>query len=149
MSELRLYTFVNFYLSQIQQGIQSAHIVSELMSFQGWPTPNQVDMVKDWAKDHKTIIVCNGGNNEGLGELMSLFRDHRNKFPWTVFHEDEQSLCGALTAVGIVLPEQIFDARYERLDDEWVWEDADSLITYTASTYEYWLLQLIKSKRLA
>jgi hypothetical protein len=27
---LRLYTFCNFYLSSIQQGIQSAHIVSEL-----------------------------------------------------------------------------------------------------------------------
>jgi len=30
---MRLYTFVNYYLSSIQQGIQTAHIVSEMSNY--------------------------------------------------------------------------------------------------------------------
>jgi hypothetical protein len=163
MRELRLYTFVNFYLSQIQQGIQTAHIVSEIMTH---PSNGRVTistdpvvqavtysaedlMVMEWAELWKTIIVCNGGNKESLIELIDLFADCDNQFPWAHFHEDEESLSGALTAVGIVLPDDVYDAVYDKENDTFLYEDGMNSKFYNPETYEYDLLWLIKSKRLA
>ena len=165
MSEYRLYSFVNYYLSQIQQGIQTAHIVSELMSeastsvksISSNPLVQEIEfdkadiMVHEWADSHKTIIVCNGGNRDGLVEVVALFNDNENRFPWTTFHEDEQSLSGALTAVGIVLPEEIYDAKPAEEEGCWVCESEyrHGQVFYPAETFEARLITLIKSKRLA
>lgn len=97
---MRLYTFINVYLSSIQQGIQSAHVVGEL-SLQSGP------MFEDWAVLHKTIIVCNGGNNDDLYNLYAFFNQN-STYPWASFSEDMASLNGTLTAIGIILPEFIW-----------------------------------------
>lgn len=165
MSELRLYTFVNLYLSQIQQGIQSAHIVSELMAnayvkcntISTDPLVQEIEydkediMVLEWAEDHKTIIVCNGGNADSLIEMITIFAQEDNPYPWTRFHEDMRSLQGTLTAVGIVLPEEIYDAYYDKEADCYFYdpETPTGHCFYCPGSYEYELLKLIKSKRLA
>lgn len=70
----RLYTFMNFYLSSIQMGIQSAHIVSEMftmypqgkthnVSIYGLANANAHFVLNKWAADDKTIIVLNGGTS--------------------------------------------------------------------------------------
>lgn len=111
---MRLYTFCNYYLSSIQQGIQSAHVVHDL--FVKYATPNTpVELVKakelyDWATNHKTMVVLNGGNCESLYELVYFLSRGQNPFPWTFFNEDTESLGNALTCVGIVLPESIYEA---------------------------------------
>jgi hypothetical protein len=108
------------YLSDIQRGIQTAHVVSE-MAFQ---ERNEIDVTvfTEWAADHKTIIVLNGGNCASLkgirdhiteffsnGYLSKCFRFSESCIPMASFYEDEQSLNGALTAVGIILPNWLYD----------------------------------------
>lgn len=108
---MRLYTFCNYYLSSIQNGIQTAHIVSELFAYP--QEPFNAFMIKDWAVNHKTIVVCNGGNQQSLNELKEFFSNKDNLYPWTSFIEDEQSLNCATTAVGIILPPEVYDVKVE------------------------------------
>jgi len=114
------------YLSPIQRGIQSAHLVHELFNIYTGLDP-QYDaewtdkelILQEWSMDHKTMIVLNGGYSETLKNLMDLFDNKQNSFPYCDFHEAEESLNGALTCVGIVLPERIYDgAALIRRDPE-------------------------------
>ncbi len=102
---MRLYSFVNFYLSSIQQGIQTAHLVGEMS--QGAHT-GQFDV---WANSFKTIIVLNGGNNKSLLDLRTTLQAY-SEFPVGSFSEDDESLGGVLTCVGIIVP-------------DYIWEDID------------------------
>lgn len=108
---MRLYTFTNFYLSSIQQGIQSAHCLHELfLNYPAEPSTLASTKLFDWANNHKTMIVLNGGDSQSLselyGELVPLARS--GNFPLAKFSEDERSLNNALTCVGIVLPEAVY-----------------------------------------
>jgi hypothetical protein len=65
----------------------------------------------DWARNHKTMVVLNGGNTKDLRELYLQIRylgDNLN-LPYSAFNEDEASLNSALTCVGIVVPENIYN----------------------------------------
>lgn len=104
---MRAYTFTNFYLSSLAKGIQSAHAIVDI----GRKYKDKCELLSqynDWADHHKTIIVLNGGNSGMLESIIELFVSHQDKYPWCEFHEDEQSLNGALTVVGIILPESIY-----------------------------------------
>lgn len=151
--ELRFYSFINFYLSSIQQGIQTAHLVSDLMA-ENWETKSPAAMrMRRWARDHKTIITLNGGNAAMLEEFLAFLKEHEKDwdFCFTDFHEDEQSLNSAITGIGMVLPECIFNAE---LDPEtgyyrYVSEDGPSS-SYTFTHGPYWeLIDRIKKCRLA
>lgn len=110
---MRLYTFTNMYLSSIQNGIQSAHIVSELFSV--YKHSSMMKLLMDWANNHKTIIVCNGGQQDNLEALYNKFdsicydESHDFSLPYAKFYEEDKALNGALTAVGILLPEFIYN----------------------------------------
>ena len=115
---MRLYTFCNMYLSSIQQGIQTAHIVSELwVKYGAADTSPELTHLYGWAKHHKTIIVLNAGYSSEIYSLAEdFFRMRENPYPWAFFHEDpmaigsmEENTSGALTAVGIVIPEKIYE----------------------------------------
>lgn len=113
--ELRLYSFVNFYLSDIQKGIQTGHMAVDLVREYVPDEPetvsqNHLNMVADWADNHKTFIVLNGGNNLMLDNTASICA--RSGLPWTTFYEDEESLGGLRTCVGVVVPEKYFNATY-------------------------------------
>lgn len=120
MNELRFYTFVNFYLSSIQQGVQSFHVLHEMFNkypFENaivWDEPNGKPL-HDWAKNYKTIVVLNGGANIDIEEkflLLQHLAPYLNfPMPFTKFSEDEKSLGGVMTACGCVLPEEIYDAQ--------------------------------------
>ncbi len=155
---MRLYTFVNYYLSPIQHGIQTAHVVSEL-SVKYYNPSSHHYMLYDWAKNHKTIIVLNGGNQANLQEILLFLSDPDNQYPYTHFCEDEQSLNNALTCVGIVIPEYVYEAASEIRSLNW---DIDNVLTFEESTklvndktgfnltvFEYRLIQLLNSCKLA
>ena len=116
---LRLYSFCNFYISQIQGGIQTAHLVHELFNKYGTVDNSKgFSQLDKWSRNHKTIIVLNGGPNEYLRSRWMMFQrelsavedEIKCKLPWSSFNEDEFSLGGVMTCVGVVLPECIFDA---------------------------------------
>lgn len=107
---MRAYFFGNMYLSSIQQGIQAAHVVHELFLKYPRSAENiQTHHLYGWAENHKTMILLNGGYAEALEDLHAFFESPSNPYPFTWFHEEKASLNGALTSVGIVLPEKIYD----------------------------------------
>jgi hypothetical protein len=109
---MRFYGFGNYYLSSLQQGLQSAHLVGELFT-QYEVGSKEFAMVHDWGKNHKTMVLLNGGNQASLQELFELFGQLKAQgmhLPFAKFHEDEQSLGGALTYVGVVVPERYYEA---------------------------------------
>lgn len=163
---MRLYTFINYYLSSIQQGIQTAHIQGELANqvFKDNMTSFKSHMIKDWSINHKTIVVCNGGNGSSLWDLIKFFQHKENIYPWDSFCEDGDSLGGALTGVGIILPEEIYDIEikfeYNRENGErvktFIYSKVDEKnnnvrwILYNDPTdYRYQLIDRIKSAPLA
>lgn len=114
MKELRFYTFVNFYLSSIQQGVQSFHVCHEMFNKYDLGDLKHKQRLFDWSKNHKTVIVLNGGANSDIEDkyfkLEELSKSLKFPMPFVKFNEDEKSLGGIVTACGCVLPEEIYDA---------------------------------------
>jgi len=108
---MRYYGFANFMLSSIQQGVQNFHVLGEM--FNEYPCSDTAAerMLVNWSMNHKTAIFLNGGNAQGLrdvyGKLVE-FGDALN-LPVAKFHEDEDSLDGAMTACGIIVPTLVVD----------------------------------------
>ena len=122
---MRAYFLGNFYLSSIQQGIQAAHCMVEL--FTKYPAPNDdfeseeskeiCTVLWDWAQDHKTMILLNGGNSTELYGIRYHFEQEENPYPFAMFEESVDALSGAVTCVGIILPEKIYTAAEEIRND--------------------------------
>lgn len=109
---MRAYFFGNMYLSSIQQGIQAAHVVHEL--FIKYPeSAHQHSILDHWAKEHKTMVLLNAGYSDEIRSLVTFFNTTENPLPWAKFHEGKDSLDGALTCVGIILPEEFYEAAKE------------------------------------
>ena len=154
--ELRLYTFINFYLSSIQQGIQSAHIVHDLMLKYQVHSSGAAKMVNDWAREHKTMIVLNGGATTDLEQGIEVLRA-QSSYPWVEFYESRECLSGALTGFGVVLPESIYDCRdgqtmrrypYDGHSTELMYIRPDgSFVKYGDPDFD--VIALVKSKGLA
>lgn len=118
---MRLYTFGNYYMSSIQQGIQGAHSVAELfVKYYDFELDDNSSVVEqerywiketlyDWAKYHKTMVCLNGGALQDLKNIEVLMNHQENKYAWSTFYEDEHSLGEILTNVAIILPESIYD----------------------------------------
>lgn len=110
---MRAYFLGNYYLSSIQQGIQAAHCAVDMAmkysSHRGEDNQSWVTFC-EWAEGHKTMVLLNGGNQSALNDFAFFLNNVDNPFPWEQFFEDEQSLNNALTCVGIILPERIYEA---------------------------------------
>ena len=121
MIEFRLYTFVNFYLSSIQQGIQSAHVLGDMSVKYRAPKYYQ-DAVYfgahedfwDWNENHKTLITLNGGANADIRDKYHRLNVIANKLQRPVafecFCEDIKSLDGIMTACGVIVSSPIYDS---------------------------------------
>jgi hypothetical protein len=119
---------------------------------------DQFKKVIDWAESDKTIIVLNGGTNPDLNALVNLLYTQRT-YPWTDFKEDA-GLDNIRTSVGVILPETVWGARHvDSSVDEHTRADIPAYFKYENEegysavhfdhTFEYKLLQLMKTKRLA
>ena len=105
---MRAYYFGNMYLSSIQQGIQAAHATADM--FVKYDENKASLMLHGWAAHHKTMILLNGGYSETIRGLLKFFEDNNNPYPFAPFYEGEDALDGALTTIGIILPEKIYVA---------------------------------------
>jgi hypothetical protein len=109
---MRAYFLGNYYLSQIQQGIQASHVVGEMhVKYHSGNELVEASAFDEWAIHHKTMILLNGGNQSDLQK----FYDFISSTPYVKdlvhakFHESESALNGALTSVGIIVPEFLYD----------------------------------------
>lgn len=120
MEDYRAYFFGNMYLSSIQQGIQAAHVVHEM--FIKYPKPvvqrhNGEDHAGEhlwkWAENDKTMILLNAGFGAEIADLAMMFTGgevkYENPYPWAVFLEEQATLNGAYTSIGIILPSRIWN----------------------------------------
>ena len=105
-------------------------------------------MINDWAVNHKTIIVCNGGNNGSLLSYIELFNNKQNQYPWVVFNEDDESLNGIMTGVAILLPDDVYSYEYSEVYNGYV-SLKDGRILNNDTSFEYRLVDRIKSAKLA
>jgi hypothetical protein len=64
------------------------------------------------------MILLNGGYADTLRTLIDRFSSPENLYPWNYFHEGEDSLDGALTCVGIILPEKIYELSSALREDD-------------------------------
>jgi len=159
MSELRLYTFTNFMLNTISQGIQPAHVVGDLGIKYRFDNSSEGERYWDWATNHKTLISLNGGNYamivEKYNQLTELVDMVAIPLPVCPFFEDEATLGGLMTSVGVILPEEIFDA-FEGENGAYVYKrfvkDSNNMTEvwiYEVGSPEWNLVKLVKSCGLA
>ena len=105
---MRAYFFGNFYLSSIQQGIQAAHVVGDMFVKSIDESSPAVRDLWDWAENHKTMILLNGGMASDLLSTECVFQSEANPYAWASFREEEAALNNSLTSVGIILPAKIY-----------------------------------------
>ena len=113
---MRAYFFGNMYLSDKQQGIQAQHVTTRL--FTKYRLHLEVyketfEMLFDWAENHETTILLNGGMADDLTELHNFFEqaycNKDNFFPYSYFRESKEALGQCMTSVGIILPPSIYN----------------------------------------
>jgi hypothetical protein len=156
--ELRFYCFINFYLSSIQQGIQTGHASIDLTARllqTDFYTDAQTKLVREWAEKHKTYISLNGGNHRGIMDATALL-ERNGHWPFARFFESEDALGGLQTCVGVVLPDFVFNAQYDRemsrkADADIYTFTHENGVTfhYTPGHRDYELIKLLKACRLA
>jgi hypothetical protein len=134
------------YLTGIHPGIQAQHCTAEL--FIKYPEDKgdpAFDWLYTWAREHKTTIILNGGYSATLRELIEQLDNRQNPYPWASFHESEEALDGALTCVGIILPEKIYETAKalregniaaEQLPVRGEWSPEEG-VTWELSKWEY------------
>lgn len=102
------YVWVNWlYMNEKQWGIQAAHCVSDMSQMEFGQ-----DTYRKWASDDKTIIMFNGTNSGTIKRVYSILQYAARNFhkvgielPHVIFREDGESLDGAVTSCGFILPD--------------------------------------------
>lgn len=163
----RLYSFVaNHYLSPLQCGLQTAHVVSELSTIcADEPTAIKRTAFSHWAKNDKTIIICGAGNHKGVVDSYAALQNTAAHLgmPVALFREDEQSMNGMATACGVIVPEQYWNVEFvdetshmdkngHFVDVPGRWEHtttSPSMVRYSVTSLEGQFISHLKSFRLA
>ena len=157
---MRAYFVGNMYLSSIAQGIQAAHVLGEMFDkYQHSANQFQDDTIQtqylyEWVDLHKTMILLNGGYSENLHKLYEFFSSEENPYPFAKFHEGQDALDGALTSVGIILPDKIYGVDPASVPDALIFLATYGFYSTTVTdsktgyinSYEYtkWELELIQ-----
>jgi hypothetical protein len=161
--ELRLYSFVNFYLTKsIQAGIQTGHCAVDLVRKYDVLNTVHKQIVHDWADNHKTFIILNGGDMDSMINTVKIIE--KLDYPHCIFHESRSALDGILTCVSVVLPETVFAARevadnsprgtlysapYYKYEKERDIGYPPIRHTYVSPSLEYQFLKILKGSPLA
>jgi hypothetical protein len=105
----RMYGLVPYNISPIQQGIQFGHAVVEYSLQYG-----DTEDYKEWAKNHKTFIILNGGSTSTNSNSPGTLNQHASKLRMkvglkktSVFYEPD--LGDQLTAVVFLADERVWD----------------------------------------
>ncbi len=114
---MKLYSFTNMYTSGIHAGIQTAHVISEMLrkyeqahkiNPECIVTRNKYLKMIDWADTHQTIVVLNAGGHTSLQNLYRELTQYSADWhlPLGKWYESEHALNGAMTAVGLVVDDK-------------------------------------------
>lgn len=134
------YFVTHSYMSQIQRGIQSAHVIQVMYEKYHEEDTSAAKIFKEWMINHRTMIVLNGGNSNMIRTSFdqSVYRNRGNKYPIASFAEDELSMEGMVTAWGVILPkfnldqweyEEFYGCYYNTYTDSYPIEHEDIYLT--------------------
>lgn len=143
---MRGYFFSNCYLSSTQHGIQAAHCIADM--FIKYATKSvERDILYEWATNHKTMIVVNGGNHSNLNALYLHIRALASelKLPYEIFKESGDCLNYTTTCVGIIVPEKIYIVAKQICNNSSNQQTDVQQLNY----FEYELAKIISQSRLA
>lgn len=111
--ELRMYFFVPYNISPIQQAIQAGHAALEYaVKF------SQTELFAEFATLHKTWIILNGGTTNDQRDLEGIAKGtlnqlgdqlHENGIDFSFFREPD--LNDALTALCFICDERVFNRK--------------------------------------
>ena len=154
---MRAYTFTNFMLNSVAQGIQPGHCLTDILRDYQKNCPESIarEIAEDWADNHKTMICLNGGNHAGIKNIWAQLEEIGAilQLPCGKFHEDEDTLGGLMTCCGIVVPEEIYNVAALRwFDNDTKGSDRDGNITIiddVLTPYQKRLAALTRSCSLA
>lgn len=118
-SKLRLYSFCNFYMNSISQGIQTAHVVGRMAKFYRQRDSDEAKLFWQWleeGQDNETIIICNGGMGADISEAYYKYADILSKsgIPSQIFYEEVRAFGTkepSPTCWACVLPAEVYSAR--------------------------------------
>jgi hypothetical protein len=113
--ELRMYGFVPYNISPIQQGIQFGHAKDEWTNKNFYPAGHpQERRYTDWKENWKTYIIYNGGTTNDKKESkwygsLNQIKDslNENSIPYSYFCEPD--LGDQLTGVTFICDERVFN----------------------------------------
>lgn len=150
--ELRMYGLTNYQLTGIQKGIQFLHGVVEYSQMVNGVGGELLDIYNDWANNHKTAILLNGGTTnhrtnveDGLpfGSLnQHLLTLVENKIDFATFNEPD--LGDQLTSVVFIVDERVFNRKKYPDFEDWVFENYGDLIRSDYYTASFMLARQIK-----
>jgi hypothetical protein len=113
--------FINFRLIGIHAGIQGGHCAGELFTDlnQSRYTAAQKKLAHKWLNEDKIFIFLHAGQSADLLQAYRNFTEMQDDYPTALFREEPaafgdgaEGAQGAVTAWGIVIPENVFAARY-------------------------------------
>lgn len=173
---MRAYFFGNMYLSSIQQGIQAKHCGDEMVvkyapvldiNSGDWVSTDidKYQQLHTYLDEHKTVICLNAGYSETLHNIFVQLRSAQdNPYPFAKFHESEEALDGALTCVGIVIPDAIYDTaaevratrrdsigrnRIDEFNNYGDWTADNGMASYSFTKFQVWLINELNKYGLA
>jgi len=153
-TELRFYSLVLYSLMPMQKGIQTQHTTAEYTL-----KYNFDDVFVEWARNHKTTIVLDGGTSNSGNETrygypkqkggLEILVDEFDSIGvrYSVFYEPDVNY--SLTSIGMILPDQVFNTRKYPGFKSWLQErygrDYKSYMYNSPETSEYdeWLDTLV------
>jgi hypothetical protein len=150
--ELRMYGLTNYQLTGIQKGIQFLHGAVEYSQMVNRVGGELLNIYNDWANNHKTVILLNGGttnhrnNDDGLpfGSLNNhVLTLDENRIDFATFNEPD--LGDQLTAVVFIVDERVFNRKKYPNFEDWVIENYGELVKTDYYTSSYMLAQQIKN----
>lgn len=116
---MRFYSIVNMYMAGIHAGIQTAHAVHTMGEkyHNGYfkeEDREASDKFYQWMLSHKTIYVKHAGDHDGLEQLYTQIRPlcKQLEIPHVKWRESQSALRGSTTALGLVLPEEVYNYTY-------------------------------------
>lgn len=125
-TKLRFYSFTNFYLNSLSQGIQPGHVIGRMAHFYRKRTTPEAELFYDWCDEetgtNETMICLNGGMAADVAEAYFKFEPilHKAGIPAMIFYEEPRALGMGTgertqfpTSWACILPEALYDARYE------------------------------------
>lgn len=156
---LVMFSFNNYFMSTIQQGIQAGHCWMDMgvkyseAKLSGC-SPADYDIISnfwDWARNHKTVNVRNAGDMICIREIITELESQDNPYPWGYFTEDATQCCQT-TSVSIVIPEHVYAHNPAPQPDSYQIgsysiQPAVHIIPKKLDTFDKYLYDLIKSTR--